>query len=492
MRLGARRHRPPVLNCHVASVGLLVVMLQVMPQTASAQTPSTPLSTAQIASRSVPATVTVMTVDATGDTIGHGSGFLLDSFGVLVTNWHVLRGAVAAAVTLPDGQRYEQVSFFQGDSLSDIALLKITASGLPSLTLCDTEPEVGEPIVAIGSPLGFAGTVSVGIVSATRVEDGVNVFQISAPLSPGSSGGPVLDTEGCVVAVASAYVEEARHIGFATPVRYVTQLLDEPAAERPLEEVFGAATSDNVEMGGDRVSTTDTDRDRLDVDRAAAARGEPDAEYQLGLRYVGGLGVARDDVAAAAWFRRAAEKGLARAQYNLGAMYAVGLGVEQDDVQAARWVRMAAERGVAEAQYDLGMFYASGAGVEQDPSEAARWHREAAAQGHARAQFCLGAMYRIGRGVPRDDARAAKWYRNAADQGLAEAQHNLGVMYALGEGVPRDLVQAYQWLNLAAAAQGESSASAARALDELALRMRPAQVAEAQRRSAEWRPRANR
>jgi TPR repeat protein len=473
-------------------VGLLGVLLHVVLQTASAQTPSAPLSTAQIASRSVPATVTVMTVDANGDTIGHGSGFLLGSFGVLVTNWHVLRGAVAAAVALPDGRRYEQVSFFRGDSLADIALLKISASGLPTLTPCDTEPEVGEPVVAIGSPLGFAGTVSVGIVSATRVENGVNVLQISAPLSPGSSGGPVLDTEGCVVAVAAAYVEEAPYIGFATPVRYVTRLLDGPATERPLEEVFGAAASDNVEMGGDRASTTDMDLDRLDVYQAAA-RGEPEAEYQLGLRYVGGLGVPRDDVAATAWFRRAAQKGLARAQYNLGAMYAVGLGVEQNDVEAARWVRMAAEQGVAEAQHDLGMFYASGAGVGEDPSEAARWYREAAEQGHARAQFCLGAMYRTGRGVPRNDVRAAQWYRVAADEGLVEAQHNLGVMYALGEGVPQDLVQAYQWLNLAATAQsGEPSASAARTLDDLARQMRPAQIAEAQRRSMEWRRGANR
>ncbi|MDH3455539.1 MAG: trypsin-like peptidase domain-containing protein, partial [Gemmatimonadota bacterium] len=348
MRLGAQRHDPPpsgVRGSHVAVVGVLVALLQLVPRAAFAQT-STPLSTAEIASRSVPATVTVLTVDVYGDTIGQGSGFLLDSLGLVVTNWHVLKGAVTAAIELPNGARYEDVRFVQGDSLADIALLGIAASGLPTLSPCETEPRVGEPIIAIGSPLGFTGTVSVGIVGATRVENGVDLLQLSLPLSPGSSGGPVLDGNGCVVAVAAAYVEEARHIGFATPIRYVMQLLDQPATDRTLEDVFRTGASD-VALAGERVSTTDVNG--VDRHRAAAQGGEPEAAYQLGLRYAGGLGVARDDVAAAAWFRRAAEQGVARAQYHLGALYAVGLGVEQDDVEAAHWVRMAAERGVADA-----------------------------------------------------------------------------------------------------------------------------------------------
>lgn len=492
MVLGAQRHDLPrsgVRISRVAMAGVLLALLQLDPHEARGQT--APLSTAEIASRSVPATVTVLTIDAHGDTIGQGSGFLLDSPRRVVTNWHVLEGAMSAVVVLPDARRYNQVRFLHGDSLADVAMLEITASDLPTLNACDDEPQVGDAIVAIGSPLGFTGTVSVGIVGATRVEHGVNVLQLSLPLSPGSSGGPILGRDGCVVAVAAAYVEEARHIGFATPIHYVTRLLEEPVSDRPLQDVFGRMRITGVAQAADRPATEDTDV--VAGYRAAAQRGEPEAAYQLGLRYAGGLGVPQDHVAAAAWFRHAADQGVGHAQYQLGAMYAVGLGVERDAIEAARWITMAAVRGVADAQHDLGMAYAAGAGVAADPAEAVRWLQQAAAQNHAQAQYCLGAMYRIGRGIARDDTAAAAWYRRAADQGVTEAQHNLGVLYALGEGVPKDLIEAYQWLRLAADAQtGEPSASATRTLAELSQEMRPDQIAEAERRAADWKARSSR
>jgi TPR repeat protein len=103
-------------------------------------------------------------------------------------------------------------------------------------------------------------------------------------------------------------------------------------------------------------------------------------------------------------------------------------------------------------------------------------------QGDARAQSNLGNMYEFGEGVPEDDREAVKWYRLAAEQGNYRAQHNLGIMYRDGEGVPEDYVQAYAWYNLAAA-QGNSFAN--RDKSELAERMTPSQIAEAQRLSKE-------
>ena len=94
-------------------------------------------------------------------------------------------------------------------------------------------------------------------------------------------------------------------------------------------------------------------------------------------------------------------------------------------------------------------------------------------------------MYAHGDGVPKDAVQAVSWYRKAAEQGNASAQANLGLMYYRGEGVPKDYVTAYMWRNLAAA-QGEEIAKKAR--DALEKDMTPAQIAEAQKLSREWKP----
>jgi TPR repeat protein len=129
--------------------------------------------------------------------------------------------------------------------------------------------------------------------------------------------------------------------------------------------------------------------------------------------------------------------------------------------------------------------YFQGKGVAQDYSEALKLMRKAADQGDAEAQEGLGEMYREGKGIPQDYAEAVKWFRLAADQGMSEAQYNLGLMYGNGRGVPTDYVRAHMWLNLSAA-QGFEQAATSR--DRVALRMTPAQIAEAQGLAREWKP----
>jgi TPR repeat protein len=116
-----------------------------------------------------------------------------------------------------------------------------------------------------------------------------------------------------------------------------------------------------------------------------------------------------------------------------------------------------------------------------------RLTRPLANQGRASAQHNLGLMYQLGRGVPQDYAEAMKWYRLAADQGHAGAQFNLGVMYGRGHGVPKDAVSAYIWFNLAAA-QGGQGAVVNR--DLAARRMTREELAEAQKRAREWKPKS--
>jgi TPR repeat protein len=110
--------------------------------------------------------------------------------------------------------------------------------------------------------------------------------------------------------------------------------------------------------------------------------------------------------------------------------------------------------------------------------------RPLAEQGFAFAQFNLGVLYDNGYGVPMDDRQAMEWYRKAAEQGLSQAQINLGIMYEEGEGGPVDVVQAYFWYALADS-QGDSQGPQAKR--EMAEKMTPAQIAEAERKIKEWR-----
>jgi uncharacterized protein len=148
-----------------------------------------------------------------------------------------------------------------------------------------------------------------------------------------------------------------------------------------------------------------------------------------------------------------------------------------------------AEQGDAAAQFHLGDMYAEGKGVAQDSAEAARWYRKAADQGNAEAQYNLGLKYEIGAGVPRDNVEAVRLFRRAAEQGNPRAQFRLGGMYETGARVPQDYVEAHIWLNLAASrASGEDRKRYIKARELVAKKMNSRQIAEAQRRAREWKP----
>lgn len=198
--------------------------------------------------------------------------------------------------------------------------------------------------------------------------------------------------------------------------------------------------------------------------RAAAERGDADAQSKLGLRYLTGEGVAKDEAQAVKWLRKSANQGFAEAQYDLGLAYAQGRGVDRDDAQAVAWYRKAAEQGYGRAQINLGSMYRNGRGVAKDETQAVMWWRKAAEQGIPRAWINLGHMYEDGSGVPQDYAQALAWYRKAADQGMAEAQSDVARMYEDGRGIAKDQAQAVACYRLAAN-QGNTDAKAA--LDRL-------------------------
>ena len=140
----------------------------------------------------------------------------------------------------------------------------------------------------------------------------------------------------------------------------------------------------------------------------------------------------------------------------------------------------------ASAGYDAG----EAAYKRGDYATALRELRPLAEQGVAEAQFNLGVMYANGHSVPQDYAEAVKWFRKAAEQGNAKAQTNLGLMYGYGEVIPQDYAQAYMWYDLAASrfSPGEGRDIAVKNRDDVAKRMTPAQISEAQKLARRWGP----
>lgn len=141
-------------------------------------------------------------------------------------------------------------------------------------------------------------------------------------------------------------------------------------------------------------------------------------------------------------WRPLAEQGNASVQYNLGIMYAKGRGVAQDDSEAVRWFARAAEQGNTDAQYALGLMYGHGRGVPRDYVKAVRLWRPIADKGDDDAQYVMGLMYANGTGVPQDYLQAYKWYNLAASQGNRLA---LEARDALARGMtPADISRAQQ------------------------------------------------
>ncbi len=159
--------------------------------------------------------------------VSQGTGFLVTHDGYIVTNWHVVEDALALVVTLADGRVYDDAVVIASDTERDTAVIKIGASDLPVAKLAATgKVGLGERIVTIGNPEGLERTVSDGLLSGVRsLKPGYKLYQITAPISHGSSGSPVFNMRGEVIGVASAYLANAQNVNFAIPVEYVRPLI---------------------------------------------------------------------------------------------------------------------------------------------------------------------------------------------------------------------------------------------------------------------------
>lgn len=213
----------------------------------------------QIAKDTFPSVVLLVMEDERGQAVSLGSGFFVKE-GVVASNFHVVEKAARGYAKLVGQKTKFNISGVVGlDAAHDLILLAVEDAKAPNLKLGDSgKVAVGDEVFAVGNPQGLEGTFSQGIVSSIRQFETNSLLQITAPISPGSSGGPVLDSQGQVVGVAVATFKGGQNLNFAIPVKYVAELLTNASKPTPLssrltkpaktllDELGGSKSTDGV------------------------------------------------------------------------------------------------------------------------------------------------------------------------------------------------------------------------------------------------------
>ena len=187
----------------------------------------TELTPEQIYARCAPAVFYVEIYDEWGWCIKTGSGFFLTEDGLAITNYHVISGADSASITVSDtGEVYPVAGVYDYSAAEDWAVLQIDGSGFQTLEIGDPGYDVGGATVyAIGSPLGLQNTISAGIISnPARVDGGMTYIQMSAAISPGSSGGALLNKYGQVIGITSATYTSGQNLNLSIPLTYLEDM----------------------------------------------------------------------------------------------------------------------------------------------------------------------------------------------------------------------------------------------------------------------------
>jgi hypothetical protein len=178
------------------------------------------ISAADIAAKCTPAVFYIELYDSKNEKLGNASGFFIDSSGLAVTNLHVIELASSAKITTKDGKQYDVSGFLGYDEPADLAYIQIDGSGFPALTIGNSKAmATGSAVYAIGYPKGVDQTVSSGIITNAghKIND-VSNFLIDTPISPGSSGGALVDANGQVIGVTRASYINGQNMNLAAPI----------------------------------------------------------------------------------------------------------------------------------------------------------------------------------------------------------------------------------------------------------------------------------
>jgi hypothetical protein len=206
-----------------------------------------------VARKAFPSVVMIVMEDANGQPNTIGSGFFV-SKNVVVSNFHVIEGSSRGFVKIiGDKTKYDIDGVVGLDEVHDLVLLQINGSSAPSLSLGESRIlAIGEEIYAVGNPRGLEGTFSQGIISSIRQLEGGSLVQITAPISPGSSGGPILNNKAEVVGVTVATYKGGQNLNFAIPSQYLKDLLANKGSAKPIQTSSKRTAQNSVlkDLGG--------------------------------------------------------------------------------------------------------------------------------------------------------------------------------------------------------------------------------------------------
>jgi tetratricopeptide (TPR) repeat protein len=309
-----------------------------------------------------PCVVLVQTFDKDNKPIAQGSGFIIDNKGRLITNHHVIEGAYSATIKTSAGKEYPVQGIVAKDTEADIVKLVVNipdANNIAFLNLSVNVPSEGEDIVVIGNPFGLEATVSTGIVSAVRdIPAFGKIIQITAPISPGSSGSPVINRKGEVIGIATLLATEGQNLNFAIPSDKILAL--KQTAKTLLLKEYNATTTDP----NDAQSFYDKGVKELWQENWSAAltyfqkatEKKPhnaEAWFQTGYCY-GELGRYQEEIEACMQAIRI-KPDFVEAHNNLGVAYGK-LGRYQEEVEAYKQA-IRIKPNDAETYYNLGIAY---------------------------------------------------------------------------------------------------------------------------------------
>jgi tetratricopeptide (TPR) repeat protein len=339
-----------------------------------------------------PAVVLIQTFDKDNKPLGQGSGFFVNNKGHIVTNHHVLEGAYRATVKTSSGIEYPVEGVIAKNADADIVKLvaNIPDANTPFLNLSTNVPSEGEDVVVIGNPLGLESTVSSGIVSAVRdIPAFGKILQITAPISPGSSGSPVINSKGEVIGIATLIMTKGQNLNFAIPSDKIIAL-----KETSQTSISNALTADSNDaqlfyQKGLKELWQDNYVAALIFFQKAIEKNPQDADVWFSLGYCyGELGHYQDAIESCKQAIRI-KPDYAEAHNNLGNTYNK-LGLYQDAIQSCKQaIRIKPD--YALAHYNLGGIYGN-LGRYQDEIES---YKQAIRikPDFADAHYNLGAAY---------------------------------------------------------------------------------------------------
>lgn len=214
-------------------IATFIVLLFCLTNSTTAQT------VPEIAEKALAATVYLEMKDSNGKTLGFGSGFFVKP-NLIATNYHVIAGTASGTAKLVGKYTtYKIEGWTATDEDNDLALLKVSAYDIKPLMLGNSDAvKIGDTVYVAGNPKGLEGTFSDGIISSRRDKYTKERFQMTAPISPGSSGGPVLNSKGEVIGVSVAAHRDldAQNLNFAIPSNYLKTLLTLSKPAKPLSQ----------------------------------------------------------------------------------------------------------------------------------------------------------------------------------------------------------------------------------------------------------------